>query len=515
MRQIISKSCYATGWGGTTQYVSVCAGDGAFVSHIHPDDESASTPVPFACVIRNLAFYSGVVRGASVTLTLMVNGAASLLTATLGTGDTVVYDEVNEISLSAGDYISMRAVGANVGSPGYECGFSIEIEGIANVYGIEAAGGTIGNGDAYFGGAFGNGNQQQFVGQPNSNTYSICAIIGSITHIALKAFDGAPGAGVWTALVRKNSVLQDGTAGTPDTTTILTGAGTSVITVVACPIAIQDKVDIVLTRTGGTAGFAIAHVAIGIGFTPTTDGQYMFCGGSNDTISQTLTGWKWVDSEQLATTELEANAPVGNLGFRINSLYVELGSATGASKTYGYTIRKNGASTAITLTVSNPDTTGGVTPGTAVEFVRGDVVVLMITPTNTPATGQLHWGVALNSLQGTIVVAKVTDPLPTADRFTVTISPGLLPAVFELGDEESVVFENVPPGSGYVVSEDPKVGWSREILISNESTFDNITVAPGEYVTVLIVNSRQSSLSGIYFIHKGKTNDSLFSLIQG
>jgi hypothetical protein len=112
---------------------------------------------------------------------------------------------------------------------------------------------------------------------------------------------------------------------------------------------------------------------------------------------------------------------------------------------------------------------------------------------------------------GTITVIKVTNPAaPTLFNFTTV---NLTPATFALANGDEQLFEDVPAGNGYNVTEILKIGYTTSYVVSNGSPHDNITVGIGENVVVTVTNTFRTVVhagSGIYFISPGKRNDTLW-----
>lgn len=105
---------------------------------------------------------------------------------------------------------------------------------------------------------------------------------------------------------------------------------------------------------------------------------------------------------------------------KIKNLYVELEDSPGtAPDAYKFTLRKNGVSQTLTVTITAPDTTGNNIVN-EVTVAAGDVLTLMIEPLETPATGPRAWwgmifvadtdgeSIILAGTAGTIVTTNVT-----------------------------------------------------------------------------------------------------------
>jgi len=76
---------------------------------------------------------------------------------------------------------------------------------------------------------------------------------------------------------------------------------------------------------------------------------------------------------------------------KLKNFYVRLNQAPGAGKSFTFTIRKNGADTALVVTISGTDTVGQNTTN-EIEIAVGDLVNIKIAPTNTPTGAYVAFG---------------------------------------------------------------------------------------------------------------------------
>jgi hypothetical protein len=87
--------------------------------------------------------------------------------------------------------------------------------------------------------------------------------------------------------------------------------------------------------------------------------------------------------------EVKAQTPMAAAG-TVSNLYIQLEKAPGTSKSYTFTMRKNGASTGVTCTISGAALTGSDLTN-SVSYAAGDTIDIMIVPTGTPADTDLQW----------------------------------------------------------------------------------------------------------------------------
>lgn len=127
---------------------------------------------------------------------------------------------------------------------------------------------------------------------------------------------------------------------------------------------------------------------------------------------------------------------------------------------------------------------------------------IMIIPAGVTNTGSIS-----------VVKLAVSSPDPTT-IFTVLTGGGLYPPSFTLTGGQTQEFLGVPVGSDYQIVEEALPGWLTTYQISpGGGTSGGVVVTTGVTTTVTITNVYTGPFSGIYFIHPGKTNDTLYSLI--
>jgi hypothetical protein len=386
-------------YGGGSQFFSVHSGLSQTSQSHTMGPDSAKHPWSVAGTFRHLVVTVNVPHP-TLTVTLLVNGAPTALAATLDTTATRAMDTGATVAVAAGDDVCYQITGATQLYPGLaHHATCVEFEGAASSYGVAAyaTGGTpVAVGTALIGGALGNGEWSGFGGQPQSNTYSICAVPGTLTRLDLTTYAGAPGAGGWVGQVRTNGVTQDGTAGTVNTTCTLTGAVTRAVATFSLPLALTDLVDVVVTRTGVDAPAGpLVQVAASVAFTPSTPDVFMLCGGSNDALNSAGPDWKWTHNGQLVASEALGQAPIGPAGVHAQGLYVVRSGPPAPGHQTVYTLRRSGADTPLTVTVADLATTGRVTAD--VDLANGESVTLQAVDSAGAVGGGLHWGVAASA----------------------------------------------------------------------------------------------------------------------
>jgi hypothetical protein len=394
MKQVIIKAAWLVGYGGTfippsstSQRCGVNDGQGGILGQ-------SWIPVPIAGTLSRLTLLS-YSAPADVTVILYKNGIATSLYTTLTPPLIQASNSTDTVSVAVGDYIGYEVVGDLVTFPGYDLAMTIEFDGAGQIFGLVATTDTSpDDGSGYFGGALGNGYFSVYgVGQ-SSNSYSLNAIDGRVTSLALRTFSGAPGASAWTGYIVVNGVLQDGSGGTVDTSCVITGTDEAAVSTFSLRVARTDKVDAVVFRSGSDAPFAFEHVGVGVGFTPDVDGQFMLCGGSNDALNTSAVRSKWNHSEQLASPETRCVASVGLTGFTTIGMYVEH-AAPGPGRSWTDRLRRGSdgsyVSTDTVVVVADDAVSAGIL--TNERYNPSDEITILMTPAGTPGGGEFHWGV--------------------------------------------------------------------------------------------------------------------------
>jgi len=74
----------------------------------------------------------------------------------------------------------------------------------------------------------------------------------------------------------------------------------------------------------------------------------------------------------------------------VSNFYVILNTDPGNGKSYTFVVRKNGADTPVTCTISDTDTTGSDLTN-SVSFAAGDYISIMVTPASRPTARSMRW----------------------------------------------------------------------------------------------------------------------------
>lgn len=430
--QIIPRVYSSVAFATTSDLVGFHGGPGAAVFGGY------GIPMPCSGTFKNLCLYDAIGFPTSLSVALRKNGSDTSLVASLAAGAAgrENQDTSNTVAFSEGDLVGYHfAAGGGQGFPGTYLAATIESDSDYLVFGLPPQQGRINAGisNGVYGGALGNGQNQQYGGSPSahSNFYSICGIDCTMTNLCMKRF-ASPAGGSFTAVIILNGVIQDGSGGTVDTQCLIDDTDPDFLNAsFELPLVVGDIVEILYYRLTTDSAFDInGQVSVGVAIVPTTPGAQMFCGGTNDTISASTTTWKWNASEQNGSTQGKHTAITGVTGFNLTGAIFQRG-APGVGTSFTHTVLNNGVATDITGTISNNDTEADVTA--TENFEDGDPITIEIVPTNNPnGNSRFHWvlsafGPAPASLELDDDVAfgdlEISGDMDFASSHQVTMSP--------------------------------------------------------------------------------------------
>lgn len=214
------------------------------------------------------------------------------------------------------------------------------------------------------------------------NRQQVMPTAGTFRNLRVK-MNGTPGAGKsYTFMVRKNGADTSVTCVIADTATSASDTANS-FSVVAGDL-VTLKVTPSGTPTGRTPQWTIE-------FEGTTSGESLILGGGleNATAANTTEYNSASASSVFGATETNYSQVVSTPG-TIKSLYINQGTAPGLTKQIAYTMRKNGADTALTCTVSGTATTANDTVN-SFTVVAGDVITIKYVSSLAAATSLVMW----------------------------------------------------------------------------------------------------------------------------
>jgi hypothetical protein len=133
-------------------------------------------------------------------------------------------------------------------------------------------------------------------------------------------------------------------------------------------------------------------VGLGVDFAPTNAGDFLFQSASTVNDSTSAVNYLVVAGNTINATEASTTLIAQQMTVTGMSVYMR--TLTGAGKSRTFTLRKNGADTAITCTLNNTNTCNA---SGSVSYADGDTIDISDTPTGTPAAGAPSISLAANA----------------------------------------------------------------------------------------------------------------------
>ncbi len=356
--------------------------------------QTISTPMPVAGSFTNynvkLTTAPGV--GNTRTFTLHKNDSATTITLTISGTATTNSDTTHSVSYSAGD--TLRWVLANTGSPAatqviYSLEFTPTTPDVS-VYGWSSAAVLTNGFAAPFQG-------EGFVTAQFPAT-QVVACPGTITDLRWRVGTAPGGVTSRTATIFLNNVAQDGTGGTPNTTTTITGAATSAAASFSLAVVAGDVVTVKQTISGVPAGITWSCGAIAL--LATFPNQYQFSAVRTGSTTTTKFQWPVGQGASDSATETDVDQIGGTNGTSIGGMYVVLSGAPSAGKSWTLTLRKNGGDTGLAVTVADAATTGFASVSPEISLTASDTWSIKVTSSGSPGAPSADREVSL--LNGTI-----------------------------------------------------------------------------------------------------------------
>lgn len=327
---------------------------------------------------RNLYVYTGVAPGVgkSYDITLFKNNAATTVTCQISGTNKSCTDLTNSVAYVAADSIGMRVT--PTGTPAAtRMGWQLRFESTT-----DKESNWPGNGGAFVNNATSwtsiGGQMDDTTTETNHTT--IVPAAGTIKNLYVK-MQGTAGTGnTNTFTVRKNEADQTVTCAISGNVATTCNDTTHSFTVVAGDrITLQDVPNSLPTSQ---------LTSFGLTFVANTEGQYIAtvansAGGGNPSTSATTYGGMMAGDMVWSAAVNEVDKSIMTDLITLGALYVNDLTAPGGAASYVYTLRKNFADTALTVTVSGANTTGNLT--TDVILSSTDLIDLSVVPASTPA----------------------------------------------------------------------------------------------------------------------------------
>ena len=313
--------------------------------------ERAEQPVAVAGTIRNLRFKLIGTSGNPRSITLFVNGSATLLSVSLDAGDDYGEDLGHDIAVNAGDYVYFHGIDTGI-IPNRTGQITCEFDAGDDVTSIYSCIGTktsrLGSTTAYDAPLSG--------GQVDANTHiareSIVGCDGTLTAMTIR-LERAPGSGTSrTFAIYKNGVRQDGSGGTVDTRVTIADTSRQGLTTFSLPLVGLDLLYLECTASGSPLTSAVSGTTA---FVATTPGEFQVCGNPADghTIGTTEynmpngRGGTWVGA-----ASADERYALGSINsFSLQTLYSRVNEPIEEGESLTHTLLINGIETVQTNTI--------------------------------------------------------------------------------------------------------------------------------------------------------------------
>jgi hypothetical protein len=350
----------------------------------------ASTFAPVPWQIAGSFRYAGIAlasapgAGNSIAFTMVKNGVDTSLTITITDSATSGTDFVHTVSVTPGDLLYWRCTPTS--SPTVSaCQLTVEFWG--TVIGESGYGNMdlLSNSQTWRTPMFNQGVWN--TGNGGTSNHEVVAVAGDLKALSYN-LSAAPGGGKsYLIQLYKNGTLQNGSGGTVDTRVTIADSATTGSWSGTLTLAAGDYVYLESVPSGTPAA---AKVGAGVKFLATTDGESQ--GGMLTFFNLPTSGTTYSKPMQYYTTwdATEANVLVthqGNTPFLVRGLRVRTGLTIGTGPV-AFTIRRNGASSGITCSITVGNQTGADTTHSVIMSL-GDTWSIEYVATASPGAARI------------------------------------------------------------------------------------------------------------------------------
>ena len=236
----------------------------------------------------------------------------------------------------------------------------------------------------------------------------VCPVAGKFQNLYVETVDAAPGAGTnLTFNLRQN--LADSTLEVTISDENTSGADSGSITA-----SVGDR----LAYEVSTDGVATTSAWLSVEFVPDADGEIPIMGNIGDVTDNT---YHLPYGQGSGDTVVGERNQLLSASGTLSDLYLHCDTAPTAGNSVQMTLYKNEASTSLTATVSDTDTTANDTAN-SVSVSAGDTITMRIDTTGTPATGNIAFGMKFTSqkaLEVPMVGGTLDDPSNSSTEYNV------------------------------------------------------------------------------------------------
>jgi len=333
--------------------------------------------------------------------------ANTALTCTVASGATQASDTVNEVSVAAGDVVTLECDPTDTPTARYAT-WTMVFQGDTANESLLLLTLPLSTADTRYANLQGYGYDVV-----ENDMRCVCPTSGTIKnlYVQLQVDPGtAPDAHKFTLRIGGVSqaltvtITADNRTGNDTGNDIAVSAG-DILTLITEPL-----------NTPSSSGTA----AVGMTFVADTDGESLILSGSQDDLDNTATEYSYLISNHTTTwTTTEAERYQLGQACTLKKLYVLLSGTPGAGNKYTLTVRIAGASSNVVAEVADTATTGN--SGALEDTVANDNYVgLQVVPTSTPTVRDAYWG----------LVSYIVPPVAQAVGSGAVAIAGTLSSVF-------------------------------------------------------------------------------------
>ena len=333
---------------------------------------ATEAPMPIAGTFSKLylRFPTAIAAGTSYTVALMVNNAATSLSAQITDAGLTAQDTSNTVTVAAGDMVSFRITpsGTPASNTIFQVGvvFDATTSGESPILSLGSTASTTGTVYASLGSysAWDAGENLRSVVFPTN---------GAISNMYVD-LSTAPGVGKsHTITLVKNGTPTSQTCTVSDTATTCTDL-TNAVT-----FAPGDTASIQQTPTGTPAG---GNVRMGHRFVPTIPGESVMLANAGN-HSAAATRYQFTGSLITNQATESTTYSIAPIAFTWKDLYIDFDVAPGTGNSRSMVARIGAASQTLTAVVSDTATTANDTAND-VSVAAGDLMDWMTVPVSTP-----------------------------------------------------------------------------------------------------------------------------------
>ncbi len=390
MDQVLFSRRLQTGPADATQYNSITGGIGWIGT-----ESTVHRVLPSSGKVHDLRVILETAPGAgkSWEFTLIVDGIASDLTTTISDTDTSGADLTNQVSVSAGQTVTMREVPSGTPSRptvGFSTIFTGDTAKESVVMGNSNALGLNSAADAFWPISVGPG-----FGDPANElaAQQLCAGAGIIKNLYIKlSADPGTSPDAYRFTLRKNGASQS------LTTTITANDTTGNDTVNSFSVSPGDLLSLLVEPLNTPS--VQPNAAWSVTFVADTNGESLIISGSEDDIHA-------IDTEQYNLQFINDTAwGVGNNKNAFDTcvlrdLYINLENAPGSGKSYKFDLRISTDEPpatfplgSLSVTIADLATTGSDTSNSE-SLQPWQAVDIQSAPAGNPTVGQAKWGLIM------------------------------------------------------------------------------------------------------------------------